>query len=133
MRKLFIAALILAAAFSTGLAQENNTAMPNMGDPLKLGHAPAQRDGLGRAVVVVKDEGGNPVRGVNVKLDSHWGGDEFCESWGLTDAGGVIALNPIHMGTLRLNVKAKGYQTQKLTVDASSLNEPVRVTLTRKK
>jgi hypothetical protein len=36
------------------------------------------------------------------------------------------------MGKLKLVVKAKGYQTQKLEVDASALSEPVRVTLARK-
>jgi hypothetical protein len=31
-----------------------------------------------------------------------------------------------------LKIKAKGYKTQEIEVPASSLNEPVRVTLVRK-
>jgi hypothetical protein len=36
------------------------------------------------------------------------------------------------MGKLTLKLSAKGYQTQKIEVNASSLNEPVRVVLQKK-
>ncbi len=45
----------------------------------------------------------------------------------------MAVLPPIHMGTLKLKVKAKGFKTMEIEVPASSLNEPVRVTLVRKK
>ena|SRR5256885_14087851 len=132
MRKLIIAALIIAATFIAGFSQNNGATQSNE-QIARLAHAPSQPDGLGRAVVIVTDSNGNAVKDAYIKLDSTWGGDNFCESWGSTNGNGAIALNPIHMGQLKLTVKAKGYQTQKIEVQASSLNEPVRVTLTAKK
>lgn len=132
MRKLSIAALLLVAAFAlTAFAQEQTTSQ-TLENITRLARAPQQADGLGRAVIIVSDKDGNPIRNAYAKLDSVWGGDNFCESWGSTSDMGAIALNPIHMGQLKLMVKAKGYQTQKLEVSASSLSEPVRVTLARK-
>lgn len=132
MRKLSIVALILIAALSlTAFAQEQTT-QQSLENITRLARAPQQPGGLGRAVVIVSDKDGNPIKNAYAKLDSIWGGDNFCESWGSTNDMGAIALNPIHMGQLKLVVKAKGYQTQKLVVDASSLSEPVRVTLARK-
>lgn len=133
MRKLFIAALITVATFGTSTAQGTNS--PQSRDEIiRLAQAPAEPDGIGRAVVLVSDESGNPVSGAYTKLASTWGGNQFCESWGSTNNQGAIALIPIHMGSqLRLRVKAKGYQTQEVNINASSLNEPVRVTLARKK
>ena len=141
MRKLSVAALIIAAAFSLGLAQQDSTTQTSTTpvattqdtDPaLKMGHAPAQPDGIGRAVVVVQDEAGNPIKGVYAHLESLWGGDEFCESWNWTNDKGIAPLNPLHMGKLKLKLKAKGYRTQEVKVDASSLGEPVRVTMYKK-
>lgn len=131
MRKLFIAALILMATFSFALAQQETT-QQSLENITRLAKAPLQPDGLGRAVIVVTDKDGNPVRNAYAKLESVWGGDHYCESWGSTNDLGAIALNPIHMGKLKLMVKAKGYETQKLEVDASTLSAPVRVTLARK-
>jgi hypothetical protein len=141
MRKPFVAALIIAAAFTLGSAQESTTTQvsttpaANTQDTdaaLKMGHAPAQTDGIGRAVVVVQDETGNPVKGVYAHLESIWGGDHFCESWNWTNDKGIAPLNPLHMGKLKLKLKAKGYKNQQVTVDASSLGEPVRVTMYKK-
>lgn len=132
MRKLFFAAIIIAAAFSLGLAQQGGPNEPNMGDPLKLGRAPSAPDGIGRAVVQIKDENGNPIPGASITLDSIWGGDHFCQSYGATDSNGVIALLPIHMGKLKLKVKAKGYRSQVIEIDPSSLNAPVIVKLIKK-
>lgn len=131
MRKLFIAALIVAAAFSFAFAQQEATTQ-SLENITRLAKAPQQADGLGRAVILVTDRDGNPLPNAYAKLESVWGGDHFCESWGSTGNLGAIALNPIHMGKLKLMVKAKGYQTQKIEVDASSLSEPVRVQLARK-
>lgn len=131
MRKLFFAALIIAAAFSLGLAQQGPNE-PNMGDPLKLGRAPSGPDAVGRAVIQVKDENGKPVPGAYVTLDSIWGGDHFCQSYGAVNSNGVIALLPIHMGKLKLKVKAKGYRTQEIIIEPGSLNEPVVVMLVKK-
>lgn len=131
MRKLFIAALIVAASFSYASAQQDTT-QQSLENITRLAKAPQFADGLGRAVVIVSDKDGNPIGNAYAKMESIWGGDHFCESWGSTNSLGAIALNPIHMGKLKLMVKAKGYQTQKIEVDASSLSEPVRVTLVRK-
>ncbi len=134
MRKLFIAALIIAATFSLGLAQQDSTATTTQDTDaaLKMGHAPAHTDGIGRAVVVVNDEAGNPVKGVYAHLESLWGGDNFCESWNWTNDKGIAPLNPLHMGKLKLKLKAKGYRTQEVTVDPSTLGEPVHVTMRKK-
>lgn len=132
MRKLFIAALILIATFSVALAQQETTTQPSLEEITRRARAPKQVDGLGQAVVIVSDKDGNPIQNAYTKLESVWGGDHFCESWGSTNSLGAIALSPIHMGKLKLMVKAKGYETQKIEVDASSLSEPVRVTLARK-
>jgi hypothetical protein len=131
MRKFFIAALIVAAAISIAPAQQQSTQL-SLEDITRLARAPQQPGGLGRAVILVSDKDGNPIRNAYAKLESVWGGDQFCESWGSTNNLGAIALNPIHMGKLKLMVKAKGYETQKIEVDASTLSEPVRVTLARK-
>jgi hypothetical protein len=131
MRKLFIAALIVAASFIIAPAQQETTQL-SLEEITRLARAPQQPDGLGRAVILVSDKDGNPVRNAYAKLESIWGGDQFCESWGSTNNLGALALNPIHMGKLKLVVKAKGYQTQKIEVDAGALSEPVRVTLARK-
>lgn len=131
MRKLLIAALIAAFAFSLAPAQQETT-QASLESITRLAKAPMQPDGLGRAVILVSDKDGQPIRNAYIKLESVWGGDNFCESWGSTNDLGAIALNPIHMGKLKLMVKAKGYETQKIEVDASSLSEPVRVTLARK-
>jgi hypothetical protein len=139
MFKLSIATLLLITAASLGLAQDpaptTNTATTNTAptdEILKQAHAPSQPGGIGRAVLVVEDKGGNPIKGAYAKLESVWGGDNLCESWNWSNDKGVMALNPIHMGTLKLVVKAKGFATQKLEIEASSLSEPVHVTLTAK-
>lgn len=131
MRKLFASALIIAAILTIGLAQDNNAALSRE-EMSKLARAPIETDGIGRAVVFVSDESGNPVRGAYAKLESTYGGDRFCESFGSTNGEGGIALLPIHMGTLKLMVKAKGYETARLDVAANTLSAPVQVTLRKK-
>jgi hypothetical protein len=131
MRKLFFAALIIAAAFSVGLAQGPNETK-STDELLKMGRAPGSTDGIGRAVIEVQDMNGNRVPFAMVNLSSIWGGDHFCESYGQVNKDGVIALLPIHMGKLKLKIKAKGYRTQEIEIDPSTLNEPVVVKLEKK-
>lgn len=132
MRKLLLAALVIVAAFSMGLAQQGPNETKSTDELLKMGRAPGATDGIGRAVIDVEDVNGNPVPTAFVTLSSIWGGDQFCESYGQVNRDGVIALLPIHMGKLKLKVKAKGYKTQEVVVDPGSLNEPVVVKLEKK-
>ena len=132
MRKVLVSALIVLSLMATALAQGGVNQTPDMGDELRLGHAPSQPNGIGRAVVQVFDEQGNPVKGAYLKLQSLWGEDNLCESYGWTNERGVLVMLPIHMGTLKLKVKAKGYKTQELTINPSSLGDPVHITLARK-
>ena len=127
MRKLVIATLLLAAACGSALAQEgvaqNGNDIPNMG------HAPKQPDGIGRLDLRVVDENGNPVKGVRADLASHRMGGFLCESWNWTDVRGVAVLPPLHIGQLTLKLSAKGYETQKIEINAADLDQPVRVVL----
>ena len=139
MRKLTFTLFIAAAIFSTALAQDQQpTNSPQITDSTpSMGRAPSEPNGIGRLDLRVVDESGNPVSGAYATLRSIWvkarEGEQLCESFGATNADGAIALPPIHMGTLKLKVKAKGYRTQEIEVPTSSLSQPVRVTLARKK
>jgi hypothetical protein len=129
MSKVLSVLFIIVASFSIALAQEpsrNNGTLPSQGI------APKVPNGIGRADVRVVDEKGNPIRNAYVKLESMRTDGFFCESWGETDANGVIALLPIHMGSLKLKVKAKGFRLQELDVPAEDLGQPVHVTLKKK-
>ena len=130
MRKLFSASLIIAAACAVGFAQGRTS--QDRSDPPNQGVAPKTENGVGRADVRVFDEAGNPIRNAYVKLESTRSDGFFCESWGDTNEKGMIALPPIHMGSLKLKVKAKGYRPQELDVPTSDLSDPVRVTLKKK-
>src|ERR1043166_7251288 len=128
MRKLFIATLLIAASFGAGLAQTGGAQNSN-GDIPNMGRAPKQADGVGRLDLRVVDEDGNPVKGVRADLQSQRSGGFLCESWNWTDARGVSVLPPLHMGKLSLKLSAKGYETQTINVNASDLDQPVRVVL----
>jgi hypothetical protein len=129
MKKIFSASLIIVAAcaisFAQGPTRKND-------EPASQGLAPKVENGIGRADVRVFDENGNPIRDAFVKLESTRTDGFFCESWGGTDGHGIIVLPPIHMGSLKLKVKAKGYRTQELDVLRDQLGDPVRVTLKKK-
>ena len=127
MSKMLAAVLFIVAAFSMAVAQESSAT-----NPASQGVAPKVENGIGRADVRVFDESGNPIRNAYVKLESTRTDGFFCESWGDTDERGIVALLPIHMGSLKLKVKAKGYHSLILDVPADQLGEPVRVTLKRK-
>jgi hypothetical protein len=136
MRKFLVAVLIIGATFSLGLAQETSEPQPTQDTEqmLKMGHAPSQLGGIGRAVVVVTDEQGNPVKGAYVKIVSMWGDGNLCESWAWTNDKGVVVLPPLHMGELKMNTTAKGYKKSEVEeIALSSLGEPIRITLTSKK
>lgn len=131
MSKIFSAFLVIAAASIIGLAQ-GPSPQGNNTEPPSMGMAPKAENGIGRADVRVFDESGNPIRNALVKLESTRSDGFFCESWGPTNDRGMIALPPIHMGSLKLKIKAKGYRSQELEVPTSQLGDPVRVTLKKK-
>jgi hypothetical protein len=129
MSKVLSALLIIAATFMVVLSQEPSRTTY---EPPSQGIAPKIVNGVGRADVRVFDESGNPIRNAYVKLESTRSDGFFCESWNNTDEHGLAGLPPLHMGSLKLKVKAKGYRTQELEVLAADLGNPVRVTLKKK-
>ena len=129
MSKFLLSLVIVAATLSAGLAQ-NQTENPN--DPPSRGVAPKTENGIGRADVRVVDQNGNPVSNALVKLESNRSDGFFCESWDNTNERGIAVLPPIHMGTLKFIVKAKGFHKQEIEVPAGNLADPVRVTLRSK-
>ena len=129
MSKFLITLFLVVATFSVGLAQDQSQ---NPSDPPNMGRAPQQANGVGRLDLRVVDQDGNPIENAHAKLESTRTDGYFCESWNDTDARGVAVLPPIHMGTLKLKIKAKGFKTLEVAVDAASLNEPVRVVLVKK-
>jgi hypothetical protein len=129
MSKFLAALIITAAAFSIALAQ-NPSSDPN--NPPSLGIAPKVANGIGRLDLRVVDEMGNPIRNAFGKLESRRTDGYYCESWNDTDERGIAVLPPIHMGNLKLIVKAKGYKKLELNVPTNSLDQPVRITLVKK-
>ena len=127
MSKILAAVLFIVAAFSMAVAQESSAT-----NPASQGVAPKVENGIGRADVRVFDENGNPIRNAYVKLESTRTDGFFCESWDNTNERGITVLRPIHMGSLKLIVRAKGFQKQELNVLANELGEPVHVTLHKK-
>ena len=127
MSKMLAAVLFIVAAFSMAVAQELSAT-----NPASQGVAPKVENGVGRADVRVFDENGNPIRNAYVKLESTRTDGFFCESWDNTNERGITVLRPIHMGSLKLIVRAKGFQKQELNVPANELGEPVHVTLHKK-
>lgn len=132
MRRLIFATFLIAATFATATAQDNSAPAGNNNEIPNMGRAPKQTDGVGRLDLRVVDEDGNPVKGVRADLQSNRSDGFLCESWNWTDARGVSVLPPLHMGKLKLKLSAKGYETQKIEVNASSLDQPVRVVMHKK-
>jgi hypothetical protein len=129
MSKFLAALIVAAAAFSFALAQ-GPSQDPN--GPPNMGMAPKTMNGIGRLDLRVVDQDGNPIRNAYAKLESTRTDGYFCESWNDSDERGVAVLPPIHMGNLKLIVKAKGFQKLSLNVPASDLDQPVRVTMIKK-
>ena len=127
MSKILSVILLVLATCAIAAAQESN---PN--DPPSTGIAPKVINGVGRADVRVRDEKGNPIKDAYVKLESTRTDGFFCESWNNTDDHGIANLLPLHMGNLKLKIKAKGYQSQELEIPFDQLGAPVRVTLKKK-
>ncbi len=128
MRKLFLVILSVVALTGASMAQTQNG-----NEPPSQGRAPGQINGIGRADVRVLDQDGNPVRGAQVKLESRRTDGFYCESWNTTDERGIAVLPPLHMGNLRLIVQAPGFQRVRMEVPYTSLGDPVRVTLARRR
>ena len=129
MSKVLSILLIVIASAAIAFGQEQNR---NTDDPPSTGVAPKVENGIGRADVRVRDENGNPIKDAYVKLESTRTDGFFCESWNNTDEHGLAGLPPLHMGSLKLKIKAKGYQTMEMEIPADKLNDPVRVTLKKK-
>ena len=127
MSKILSVSLITLTAFALAFSQE-----PTRNDPPSTGLAPKVINGIGRADVRVRDEKGDPIKDAYVKLESTRTDGFFCESWNNTDARGIAGLLPIHMGNLKLKIKAKGYQSQELEIRFDQLGDPVLVTLRKK-
>ena len=132
MRRLIFATFLLAATFATATAQDSAAPSNNSNDIPNMGRAPKQTDGVGRLDLRVVDEDGNPVKGVRADLQSKRSDGFLCESWNWTDERGVSVLPPLHMGKLQLKLSAKGYETQKIVVNAADLDQPVRVVMHKK-
>ena len=132
MRKLFLVAFIICTMLTAASAQDNSSSSSTADIPSQ-GRAPKEPNGIGRLDLRVVDEQGNPVKGVRADLESRRTDGFLCESWNWTDERGVAVLPPLHMGRLTLKLKAPGYETQRVVVNASSLNEPLRITMVRKK
>ncbi|MDQ1591348.1 MAG: Carboxypeptidase regulatory-like domain [Pyrinomonadaceae bacterium] len=125
-RKTFLAvALVLSLFGATAVVAQTGAGIQNRG------HAPTRPDGLGRLDLRVADADGRPVKGAQAKLSSERPGGFFCETWNSSDANGVAVLPPLHVGKLKLVVKAAGYRTQTIEVAPGALSQPVRVTLAR--
>ena len=132
MRKFLLATLLVAATAGGALAQDGAAGPAGNNDIPNMGRAPKQPNGVGRLDLRIVDENGNPVQGVRADLKSKRSDGFVCESWNWSDARGVAVLPPLHMGQLTVTLKAKGFATQKIQVDAASLDQPVRVVMHRK-
>ena len=125
MKKLILAVAVCLSFVAAPAIAQNSSEIPNRGV------APKTSDGLGRLDLRVFDSEGRPVRGAQAKLVSQRRGGFVCETWNTTDARGVAVLPPLHVGSLKLSIKAQGFRAQTLTLSPSDLGRPVRVTLAR--
>jgi hypothetical protein len=133
MRKLFLVLFIVAASFTAGLAQQQQTGSSQNTNLQNMGRAPRGTDGVGRVDARILDEQGNAVQGAKVELKSHRTGGRLCEAWNWSNMAGQAVLPPLHMGQeLKLTIQAPGFAKQTITLDANNLNEPVVVKLVRK-
>ncbi|MCP9495008.1 MAG: carboxypeptidase-like regulatory domain-containing protein [Pyrinomonadaceae bacterium MAG19_C2-C3] len=124
------AALALCGSLAT--AQTMNQTASSAGDAPNMGRAPKEMNGIGRLDLRVLDAAGNPVPNAYATLESRRTDGFFCEAYGSTDSRGVFAMPPLHMGELKLIVKAKGFENATIAVDRNALAEPVIVRLVRK-
>lgn len=122
----------LALCGSSATAQNMSQTVSNAGDAPNMGRAPKEINGIGRLDLRVLDEAGNPVPNAYATLESRRTDGYFCEAYGSTDSRGVFAMPPLHMGELKLVIKAKGFEKATVAVDRNALAEPVTVRLVRK-
>ena len=134
------AAIILAqasASLASGVAcsskanNNSNNSDPNNtanNEPPNMGRAPAQPDGIGRLDLRITDQNGNPVKGVKAQLKSRRPNGFSCDCWDTTDDTGRAVLPPLHIGQIKLVLKAPGL-SQELPLQPSQLAEPVRVVI----
>lgn len=132
MRRLIVVALTALIAVAPGLAQQGQIVSPPAQDIAKMGVAPKKINGIGRMVVNITDVDGNPINNAYAHLNSNRTDGFLCESWASTNALGLAALPPIHMGKLKLKVKAKGYREQTIEVPYEDLSSPINVKLQKK-
>jgi hypothetical protein len=123
--------LTLAVALCVSLFGASASFAQGVSNVPNRGHAPTRPDGLGRLDLRVFDSAGRPVRGASAKLTSKRAGGFLCETWNTTDANGVAVLPPLHVGTLKLEIKAPGFRAQTINLAPNALGQPVRVTLAR--
>jgi len=112
----------------------NQPTQPN--EPPFMGHAPQTPGGSGRMDLRVLDQQGNPIKGAQAKLVSKYPAglpkNFICDCAKTSDATGRILMDPLHIGQLKLTLKADGYQPQEVAVSAEQLAQPVRVTMISK-
>ncbi|MGI8656570.1 MAG: CHAT domain-containing protein [Pyrinomonadaceae bacterium] len=105
-------------------------------EPPFMGHAPQTPGGSGRMDLRVLDQQGNPIKGAQAKLVSKYPAGLpkgfICDCAKTSDATGRILMDPLHIGQLKLTLKADGYQPQEVAVSADQLAQPVRVTMLSK-
>ncbi len=132
MRKILLTLCAALALCGSAAAQDMSQTASNASDAPNMGRAPKEMNGIGRLDLRVLDEAGNPVPNAYATLESRRTDGFFCEAYGSTDSRGVFAMPPLHMGELKLIVKAKGFQNATVAVDRNALGEPVTVRLVRK-
>ena len=123
--KRLLLSFVLTVFTCVAAAEAQETGPPNRGI------APKQLGDIGRLDARVFDESGSPVSGAYVLLTSVQP-DKTCESWNWSDTQGVSVLLPIHIGKLTVTVKRDGYRKLKMALDPAQLDQPVRISLTRK-
>jgi hypothetical protein len=132
MRKLCTLVFMIVTVTALAAAQEDNS-QKTAEELAHYATVPAARDALGRAVVEVVDQNGNPVYNAYVTLESLWSnGTMRCEAFGGTNHKGAIALDPIHFGDATLTITADGFTKYKAPVAPSELAKPIRVELKKK-
>jgi CHAT domain-containing protein/tetratricopeptide (TPR) repeat protein len=125
------ASILHGAAAAACFSVVNGGASDSQSEPSNMGHAPNVPDGIGRADLRVVDQAGNPVNGVQAKLESKRPNHFTCQTWSATDTFGRAVLPPLHVGQLKLSVKAAGYQSLTAVLGPEQLAQPVRVQLAR--
>ncbi|MFN2453575.1 MAG: CHAT domain-containing protein [Pyrinomonadaceae bacterium] len=135
---LFAGLSCVAPNLSSDSRQPNQPSQPTSppNEPPFMGHAPRTPGSSGRMDLRVLDQDGNPIKGAQAKLVSKQPAGLpkgfVCDCEKTTDAAGHILMDPLHIGQLKLTVKAAGFIPQEVSVAAEQLAQPVRVTMQAK-